>query len=173
MRCASWKKPRSNFSASAGWWRGRNGWSCSTRRGTGFASRRARRSCKHQPRRAGATVFRGKPIIGIVGGIGSGKSFVARLFGELGCLVIDSDALVREAYADPAVRQMLRQWWGGSVFRSDGSIDRGEIAAKVFGDSEQRRKLEALLHPCVDRRRQEIMEAAGPRVPAFGWDTPL
>jgi dephospho-CoA kinase len=118
-------------------------------------------------------MFRGKPIIGVVGGIGSGKSFVARLFEAFGCLIIDSDGLVREAYTDPAVRQMLREWWGETAFKSDGSIDRAAIAANVFRNDNERRRLEGLLHPWVDRRRRQIMEAADPEVVAFVWDTPL
>lgn len=118
-------------------------------------------------------MFHGKPILGIVGGIGSGKSYVARLFGEEGCLVIDSDALVREAYDDPAVRQTLREWWGEAVFRPDGSVDRRAIANQVFRKDDELRRLEGLVHPWVDRRRRQIMQAAGPRVVAFVWDTPL
>jgi dephospho-CoA kinase len=118
-------------------------------------------------------MFRGKPIIGIVGGIGSGKSYVARLFGEEGCLVIDADALVREAYEDPAVRQRLRSWWGGDVFRADGTIDRRAIAGRVFVDDAERRRLEGLLHPWVNERRRQIMEAADAQTVAFVWDTPL
>jgi dephospho-CoA kinase len=60
-------------------------------------------------------MYAGKPIIGLVGGIGSGKSYVARLFGELGCFVIDSDAQVTEAYRDPAVAEAIRGWWGDQV----------------------------------------------------------
>ncbi|HWE97992.1 MAG TPA: dephospho-CoA kinase, partial [Tepidisphaeraceae bacterium] len=62
-------------------------------------------------------MFSGKPIIGIVGGIGSGKSFIARIFGEFGCRVIDSDAQVREAYRDPHVRETLASWWGPEVMK--------------------------------------------------------
>lgn len=120
-------------------------------------------------------MFAGKPIIGIVGGIGSGKSHVARLFGELGCLVIDSDAQVRDAYRDPGVRATLRQWWGDGVFRLDGSIDRSAIAARVFSHPGERRRLEELIHPMVHAARERAMAAAAddPEVVAFVWDTPL
>ena len=115
----------------------------------------------------------GKPIIGIVGGIGSGKTFVSRLFGELGCLVIEADALVREAYDDPAVHRALREWWGEEVFQPDGRVDRPAIARRVFNDPDQRRRLEGLLHPWVNDRRQILQEQADPRTVAFIWDTPL
>jgi len=114
-----------------------------------------------------------KPIIGIAGGIGSGKTFVARLFGELGCLVIEADALVREAYLDPAVRRTLREWWGGEVFTVDGGVDRAAIARKVFDDPKQRRRLEQLLHPWVSARREVLQKGAVDKTKAFIWDTPL
>ncbi len=120
-------------------------------------------------------VFDGKPIIGIVGGIGSGKSWVAKIFGELGCLVIDSDQLVRLAYDDPAVRATLRQWWGDEVFNADRSINRSAIAAKIFGNLSQRQLLEQLLHPWVNVQRKQLMQkaAGNAQVLAFVWDTPL
>lgn len=120
-------------------------------------------------------MFAGKPIIGITGGIGSGKSFVAALFGELGCAVIDSDAQVRAAYDDPAVRQALRAWWGDEAFLHDGLINRSWIARRIFADPGERRKLEELLHPRVHAARQREMEkrADDPSVVAFVWDTPL
>jgi dephospho-CoA kinase len=122
-----------------------------------------------------STMFAGKPIIGIVGGIGSGKSFVASLFGELGCLVIDSDAQVRAAYRDPAVKAQLREWWGANAFNTDDEVDRSAVARIVFPTESERRKLEGLLHPWVDRRRREVMAAAAgdPSILAFVWDTPL
>jgi dephospho-CoA kinase len=117
----------------------------------------------------------GKPIIGIMGGIGSGKSFVAGLFGEMGCLVIDSDRLVDEAYRDPQVLATIRQWWGDSVFTPDGGVDRARIASRVFANPEEKSRLEALIHPWVGRRRERIMqEAAGNgAVKAYVWDVPL
>jgi dephospho-CoA kinase len=120
-------------------------------------------------------MFSGKPIIGLTGGIGSGKSLVAGLFAELGCAVIDADAQVRAAYDDPAVRQTLREWWGGDVLKSDGSVERAAIARRIFDDPAQRARLEGLLHPMVDsaRRRQMGIFATDPRTIAFVWDTPL
>jgi dephospho-CoA kinase len=119
-------------------------------------------------------LFAGKPIIGIVGGIGSGKSFIARIFGELGCLVIDSDAQVREAFRDPQVRETLVGWWGPEVIQSD-EVDRAFIARKVFVDCAERQRLEQLLHPMVKAAREREMAAAGgdANVVAFVWDTPL
>ena len=118
---------------------------------------------------------RGKPIIGIAGGIGSGKSFVAQLFGELGCLVISSDDQVREAYRDSTVVATLRQWWGDEVLTPVGEVNKRVIAAKVFGQPVERERLEKLLHPMVNRARERLMEAAAtdPKVPAYVWDTPL
>jgi dephospho-CoA kinase len=119
-----------------------------------------------------------KPIIGITGGIGSGKSFVASAFGELGCLVIDSDAQVRAAYLDPVVRALLRQWWGDGVFKPDGTVDRRAIADRIFSGTHataDRERLERLLHAKVAADRDAVMAAAAddPAVAAFVWDTPL
>lgn len=120
-------------------------------------------------------MFCGRPIIGIAGGIGSGKSFVAQLFKELGCFVIDSDQQVRQAYADPGVQATLRAWWGDEAVGADGEVNRKLIAGKVFQDAAQRRRLEQLLHPMVAAARDAAMRAASadPNIVAFVWDTPL
>ena len=118
-------------------------------------------------------MFAGKPIIGIAGGIGSGKSFIASLFGELGCIVISSDQQVAEAYRDPIVKDVLKKWWGEGVLKADGQVDKRFIGAKVFADPAERRRLEELLHPIVATARQRAMESAGAEVKAFVWDTPL
>jgi dephospho-CoA kinase len=120
-------------------------------------------------------VLAGRPVIGIAGGIGSGKSFVARLFGEMGGAVIDSDAQVRAAYRDPAVRETIRAWWGDDVLLPGGEINRPAIARKVFADEAERRRLEGVIHPWVAAARRREMEAAAhdPQVQAYVWDTPL
>jgi dephospho-CoA kinase len=126
-------------------------------------------------RRYNPIVFHNKPVIGIAGGIGSGKTFVARLFGELGCFVIHSDDQVRDAYNDAAIQDTIRAWWGDSVFRADNTINRSAIAARIFGDQVERQRLEHLLHPWVNEARKRAMSAAAddPQVLAFIWDTPL
>jgi dephospho-CoA kinase len=120
-------------------------------------------------------VYAGKPVIGIAGGIGSGKTFIARLFVELGALVISSDEQVTEAYRDREVRRTLVDWWGGDAIRPDGEINRKLIGAKVFANPAERKRLEELLHPRVHAARERAMAAAteDPRVVAFVWDTPL
>lgn len=118
--------------------------------------------------------FRGKPIIGIVGGIGSGKSFVARAFADLGCVVIDSDAAAHAVYARPEVRTALVDWFGPGVV-VDGEVQRKQIASRVFRDAELRRRLEGLLHPLIhaEREHEMLRRADDPAVRAFVWDSPL
>jgi dephospho-CoA kinase len=120
-------------------------------------------------------LFHAKPVIGITGGIGSGKSTVAQMFGQLHCLVISSDEQVNQAYRDPAIIQQLRSWWGDAIVRPDGQVDRARIADLIFSDPGQRLKLEGLLHPKVEQLRQGLMLGAAndPQVPAIIWDTPL
>lgn len=120
-------------------------------------------------------MFAGKPVIGLAGGIGSGKSFVARLFSELGCAVIDSDAQVRSIYEDPSVKQTLRGWWGDEILLPDGSVNRRAVAERIFNDADDRRRLEGLLYPLVARQRRQKMQefSQNQRVVAFVWDTPL
>jgi dephospho-CoA kinase len=121
-------------------------------------------------------VFHGKPIIGIAGGIGSGKSYVAALFAELGCVVVDSDAAVREIYTRPEVQQKLREWWGPEVLTPAGTVDRKAVAKRVFANDAERERLEQFIHPKVHELRvRQMTEAVAqdPAVKAFIWDTPL
>lgn len=123
---------------------------------------------------SGLPGVRRKPIIGLAGGIGSGKSSVARVFESLGAAVIDSDRLSHEQLADPVVRERLRQWWGGSLFTPDGAVDRKALAAIVFRDPEALRRLEGLLYPRIERRREELVAGLqrDPRVVAIVIDAP-
>ena len=115
-----------------------------------------------------------KPIIGLTGGIGCGKSSVARILESLGAAVVDSDRLSHEQLGDPEVIAILRGWWGDSVFRPDGGVDRKAVAAIVFDDPGELARLEGLLYPRIKRRREELMAAyyADPSVPAIVLDSP-
>jgi dephospho-CoA kinase len=116
-----------------------------------------------------------RPIIGVVGGIGSGKSLVTDEMGRCGAAVIRADDLVRAAYCEAGVGQMLRQWWGAAVIKPSGEIDRGWIAKRIFSNPGERDRLEQLLHPKVDaaRRAAMVKMAQNPHINAFAWDTPL
>jgi dephospho-CoA kinase len=115
-----------------------------------------------------------KPVIGIAGGIGSGKSLVARAFAELGCGVIDSDAAARAVMQEPAVQRALQTWWP-QCFNDDGTINRGKLAAVVFKDPKALAKLNGLIHPRVAELREKAMRQLlpDPQVLAIVWDTPL
>lgn len=113
------------------------------------------------------------PVIGLAGGIGAGKSVVARLLADLGCLVSDSDADARAVLADPAVIETLRSWWGSRVVGDDGAIDRGEVARRVFDDPPERRRLERLMHPLIHARRRARFESGPAGVRAYVIDAPL
>lgn len=112
------------------------------------------------------------PVIGVAGGIGAGKSRVAAEFGKLGWLVIDSDALAREALNRPDVRDKLVAWWGEGIFQSrpnEGApseprkVDRSKVAAIVFERPAERERLEALIHPIVRSNRAEMIADARTR----------
>jgi dephospho-CoA kinase len=114
-----------------------------------------------------------RPTIGLVGGIGSGKSAVASILRELGCVVCHSDDLARAAFDDPAIRSTLLAWWGDRVLGPDGSIDRAGIAKIVFADESERRRLESLVHPWIERTRRAAFAAAPPQTRGFVIDAPL
>ena len=121
-------------------------------------------------------MFHGVPVIGLSGGVGSGKSFVGTLLEEMGCVKISSDELVRTAYDQPAVRDQLHAWWGDSILKLDGSIDRAAVGSRIFQHPLERQQLEQLLHPAVAAEREAMMRAAVKRSPApkaFVWDSPL
>jgi dephospho-CoA kinase len=93
--------------------------------------------------------------IGLTGGIGCGKSTVARIFEQLKTPVIDADEIAHQlvAIGQPALAQ-IRQDFGTVVFKPDGSLDRKKLSEIVFSDPEQKQKLESILHPLVYRSIQ-------------------
>ena len=100
-------------------------------------------------------------IVGLTGGIGSGKSSVATRLAELGALVIDSDRLAREAVApgSDGLAEVV-QAFGAGVLTSDGELDRGAMARLAFEDESVRRRLEQIIHPRVRARAADIVAQA-------------
>lgn len=95
-------------------------------------------------------------LVGLTGGIGSGKSTVAAVFAERGCPIIDADQVAREVVepGEPALEELTERF-GSSVVRRDGSLDRPRLAAIVFEDAEARADLEHITHPRVAARIAE------------------
>jgi dephospho-CoA kinase len=116
-----------------------------------------------------------KPVIGIVGGIASGKSAVAAEFGRLGCAVIDADAIARQALETPAIREAVVERFGPGVLAEAGRIDRRALAEIVFGDAAKLEELNAIVHPFVLRRAEELIarHRRDPAVKAVVLDMPL
>ncbi|MBX3141103.1 MAG: dephospho-CoA kinase [Trueperaceae bacterium] len=114
------------------------------------------------PRGAGG---RGRPLrVGLTGNIGTGKSSVARLLARYGAVVIDADALARQATEDPAVLARVAAELGEDLVR-DGRLDRAATAARVFGDERARAVLNGLVHPWVAARRTELEAESAAREP--------
>lgn len=101
-------------------------------------------------------------LVGLTGGIGSGKSLVAELLAARGATIIDADVLARLAVAPgtPGLASVVARF-GRGVVRPDGSLDRAALGRVVFGDPEARRDLEAIIHPAV-RERAAALTAAAP-----------
>ncbi|MDA8018379.1 MAG: dephospho-CoA kinase [Thermoanaerobaculia bacterium] len=96
-------------------------------------------------------------MVGLTGGLASGKSTVARRLGELGFAVVDADLLVRELYvAGGRGAAALAELLGPEVLDTEGAVDRKAVAAKIFQDREARRRVEKAIHPLVLERLQEI-----------------
>ena len=100
------------------------------------------------------------PVVGIVGGIGSGKSLVAAQFAAQGGHLIAADQLGHEALRQPDVKAQVVARWGAAMLDSDGQIDRKRLAAIVFADASERQALEVMTHPIIGQRiREEIAKA--------------
>jgi dephospho-CoA kinase len=99
-------------------------------------------------------------VIGMTGGIGAGKSAVAKVLAERGFLVVDSDKDAKEALDRPEVRSQLVGWWGPRVLTAEGAINRKVVAEIIFGDAGERARLEAVVHPLVKAGRAELVDRA-------------
>jgi dephospho-CoA kinase len=106
-------------------------------------------------------------VLGLTGGIGSGKSMVAKMFASLGAVVIDADQVAREMVepGQPALQEIAATF-GPEVLLPDGHLDRSKFAQIIFANPVERAKLDAITHPRIRTRMDELIRArrAGPGV---------
>ena len=117
-----------------------------------------------------------KRYIAVTGGIGSGKSTVARLIGAMGYPVFSADAAARDIYSDPCVLAEVRRQFPACI--RGGEVDRKALADVVFSDKAALRALDSITHPAIMRRLWDAMRAAQGRrrrlcqrgaPPALNW----
>jgi len=100
------------------------------------------------------------PVIGVVGGVGAGKSTAARELAALGGSLIDADAIGHELLGEPDVQAALRARWGDRAILPGGQVDRGALARIVFADADELAALNAVMHPRIRRRIEQAIAAA-------------
>ena len=100
-------------------------------------------------------------VVGLTGGVGSGKSTVSARLGQLGAVVVDADAIAREVVepGTPGLASVVERF-GPDVLDADGRLDRPKVAAVVFNDDAARADLNAIVHPLVGARTAELIAAA-------------
>lgn len=111
--------------------------------------------------------------VGLTGGIGAGKSEVARRLAAEGAMIIDADAIAREVVGPgtPGLDAVIAEF-GGQVLRPDGSLNRARLGEVVFADPDRLAALNAIVHPLVGRRSAELFDAAS-RDAVVVYDVPL
>jgi len=113
------------------------------------------------------------PIIGITGGIGSGKSLVANVLKENGYVVADADKNTKVVLHRKEVQQQLVEWWGAKVLDDNGNVDRAFVASIVFNDENEINRLESLIHPLVRKLQEETFNIAPKDAIGLVIDAPL
>ncbi|HZN57706.1 MAG TPA: dephospho-CoA kinase [Planctomycetota bacterium] len=88
-------------------------------------------------------------IVGLLGGVGAGKSTVRRMLEDLGAKTVDADALAHDALESREVRSLLAGWLGSGYIGADGKVDRKAVASVVFASREKLVELESCVHPLV------------------------
>jgi dephospho-CoA kinase len=113
--------------------------------------------------------------VGLTGGIGAGKSTVARMLASHGAVIVDSDAIAREVVAPgtPGLAEIV-ETFGSQVLQADGSLDRPGLGRIVFNDAESLRRLEQITHPRIQAESARLIDAAeAAGAPVMVHDIPL
>ncbi|MDK4290897.1 dephospho-CoA kinase [Corynebacterium pseudodiphtheriticum] len=114
-------------------------------------------------------------IIGLTGGIGSGKSTVARILQEHGFPIVDADLIAREIVepGQPALAELAKEF-GEDILNADGSLDRGLLASRAFTTKDTTQRLNDITHPRINQRTQELLDEARENgAEAVIYDMPL
>jgi dephospho-CoA kinase len=113
-------------------------------------------------------------LVGLTGGIGSGKSTVSAMLAERGAVIVDADAITRQLQepGTPVFAQMVERF-GAGIVGPDGRLDRPAVAALVFTDVEARKALEAIVHPAVGAVMIEQLQAQAETDHIVVYDVPL
>lgn len=113
--------------------------------------------------------------VGLTGGIGSGKSTVARIFEAHGAVVIDADAIARELVepGEPALAALVAEF-GPRILREDGTLNRGELASLAFSDAQATVRLNSIMHPLIrEESERRLAEASSEGIQTVVYDMPL
>lgn len=113
--------------------------------------------------------------VGLTGGIGSGKSTVARMLAKKGAFVIDADQIAREIVApgQPALEELAKEF-GTEILQPDGTLNRAALAERAFATPEATARLNAITHPRIEQRTAQLFdEAQAQGYPFAVWDMPL
>lgn len=115
-------------------------------------------------------------LVGLTGGVATGKSTVARMFKQCGAVVIDADELARDVVdpGKPAWREVVKTF-GKAILNPDHTLNRRKLGAVVFGNRAKRRRLERIIHPRVAREQARLTKQAARTDPraVIIYDVPL
>lgn len=114
-------------------------------------------------------------IIGLTGGIASGKSTVSGMLQDLGAVIIDADKIAREVVEpNQPTWHKIKQRFGEDIFHQDGQLDRKKLGAIIFKDGQARTDLNAIIHPAIrERMRQQKEKAQREGIELIVMDIPL
>lgn len=115
-----------------------------------------------------------RPVIGLTGPTGAGKSTVATAFRKLGCTIVDADRVARTVVSRPDCLAELKDAFGSDIARPGGSLDRQKLARRAFSSPENTRKLDGITHPAILAEcRKQIEAALAAECKAVILDAPL